>query len=240
MLRILTDSILSIVYPQECTLCKLPVESVADGKICSGCWDNTKIFTGNETLCDKCGAFLFDGRCVEGMSCGKCEPHHYDRASASGLYRGALAAAIIRLKRTPHIPQRVQQLIRQTFIRSHFAGDFVIIPVPLSTRRRRERGFNQASVIARVVARCSNAPVDETSLIRTIHTPMHRAGMDTKARKLTVDHAFEIVRPKLVEGRRILLVDDVFTTGATVSACAGELKKCGAATVDVLTIAHAA
>lgn len=69
---------------------------------------------------------------------------------------------------------------------------------------------------------------------------MHRAGMDRKGRALTVKNAFTVVRPKLIEGRDIILVDDVLTSGATVSSCANVLKRIGAATVHVLTVARAA
>jgi len=116
----------------------------------------------------------------------------------------------------------------------------VVIPVPLSARRLQERGFNQAAVIATVIARSGNLLLDENSLVRKIHTPMHRAGMDRKARAMTVKKAFEVVRPKLIEGRDTLLVDDVLTSGETASICARVLKKSGAATVSVLTIARAA
>ncbi|MBA3352333.1 MAG: ComF family protein [Blastocatellia bacterium] len=120
------------------------------------------------------------------------------------------------------------------------SGPPIVIPVPLSARRQQERGFNQAAVIATVIARSGNLLLDENSLVRKIHTPMHRAGMDRKARAMTVKKAFEVVRPKLIEGRDTLLVDDVLTSGETASICARVLKKSGAATVSVLTIARAA
>ena len=75
--------------------------------------------------------------------------------------------------------------------------------------------------------------------IRRMRPPMHRVAMDKKAREMTVTNAFEVVRPKLIEGRSILLVDDIFTSGATVSYCAKALKKKGAAIVKVFTLARA-
>ena len=77
-------------------------------------------------------------------------------------------------------------------------------------------------------------------MTRTIHTPMHRAGMDAKGRALTVEKAFAVTRPKLIAGKNILLVDDVLTSGATISACAKILKKNGARKVFVLTVARVA
>jgi predicted amidophosphoribosyltransferase len=82
-------------------------------------------------------------------------------------------------------------------------------------------------------------PVDEHSVVRRIHTERHRAGMDAKARHQSVANAFTVRYPKSIAGKCVLLVDDVFTTGATVSACAAVLKEAGAGEMFVLTIARA-
>ena len=113
-----------------------------------------------------------------------------------------------------------------------------IVPVPLHPERERERGFNQAAMLGRALARLSGHFFDEWSLIRTTHTARHRAGMDARARRESVENAFEVRRPRLVEGERILLIDDVYTSGATVSACSAVLKRAGAQEVFVLTIAR--
>ena len=114
-----------------------------------------------------------------------------------------------------------------------------MMPVPLSPKRKGERGFNQAEVIGRFLSGKIGIPLDTFSLVRSKHTPMHRAGMDRKARDLTVKNAFEVFRPNLVKGRSVVLVDDIFTTGATASYCAKELKKKGAVSVRVVTLARA-
>jgi ComF family protein len=115
----------------------------------------------------------------------------------------------------------------------------LIIPVPLHPERERERGFNQALLLARELTRLSGWPLDEHSVVRRTHTSRHRAGMDAKARRKSVADAFAVRHPKLVAGRRVLLIDDVFTSGATVSACAAALKAAGAQAVFVLTLARA-
>jgi len=102
-----------------------------------------------------------------------------------------------------------------------------------------ERGFNQAAVLARVLANQTQIMLDEQTLVRKIHTPMHRATMDSKAREAIVKDAFEVKRQNFVKGENILLVDDVFTSGATVSNCAKILKDKGAEQVYVLTVARA-
>ena len=133
--------------------------------------------------------------------------------------------------------------MRKTFIsafeKTEFQDADLILPIPLSKKRLLERGFNQAAVLAKILSNETKIKLDEQSLVRKIHTPMHRAGMDTKARESTVKNAFEITRPKLINGKKILLIDDVFTSGATASACAKVLKKAGAEKVYVLTLARA-
>ncbi len=241
MLQTLSHSVLALIYPQECLCCHGEVESPDDGIACSGCWTKTRIFDGSETLCTKCGAFLFvGGVSANDLQCRKCEEHSYDRAFSVGIYEHALSASIIHLKRNPSISKRIRQLLSRSLDRISTSGPPVVIPVPLSARRQQERGFNQAALIAKVIARSGNLVVDENSLVRKIHTPMHRAGMDRKARAMTVKKAFDVVRPKLIEGRDILLVDDVLTSGETASICAKVLKESGAATVNILTIARAA
>lgn len=240
MLQALSDPILSVIYPQECEVCNNEVEFSDDGIACSECWEETKIFSGDETLCGKCGAFLFGASSADPALCGKCDEHSYDRAAAAGVYEKALAASILRLKRTPYIAKRLKKLLAAALERTNTGSDTIVIPVPLSSHRQQERGFNQAALIGQFVARHRGLALDETSLVRQIHTPMHRVGMDKKARALTVRNAFEVVRPMLVDGKAILLVDDIFTSGETASNCAKVLKKSGAAIVNVLTIARTA
>ncbi len=99
------------------------------------------------------------------------------------------------------------------------------------------RGFNQASILAQALSKSLRLPLDEVSLVRVSATEKYRAGLDAKGRRDTVAGAFEVRHPRLVANEDILLVDDVFTTGATVSACAEALLGAGAENVFVLTIA---
>ncbi len=233
----LADSILSLVYPQQCAVCGGSVQSRADDCACSDCWAATAVFTGNEMTCEKCGAYFGPQAAPVAVRCHQCDEHHYDRALAAGIYEQALSASILRLKSSPSIPRRLRRMIRSAGMRVDPAD--LIVPVPLSRMRQIERGFNQADVIALELSKTLGVPVDQHSLIRRVHTPIHRAGMDRKARELTVENAFYVPRPKLIEGRTILLVDDVFTSGATASSCAKALKKSGAAAVNIFTIARA-
>ncbi len=239
MLQKIYDSLLTLAYPQICQTCSNSVENSADGVVCRKCWQKTKIFSGNETLCAKCSAFLQEKPANFQTFCHQCDEHFYDAVIAVGLYENALAASVLHLKREPFVAKTLKNLFISAFENSPFQDATVIIPVPLSKKRSLERGFNQAEILAEILAKEFNLKTDKQSLARKIHTPMHRAAMDRRARELTVENAFEVTRPKLIKDERVLLVDDVFTSGATTSFCAKALKKKGADKVYVLTIARA-
>jgi ComF family protein len=114
----------------------------------------------------------------------------------------------------------------------------MVIPVPLHREREKQRGFNQAAIVAEALARKFNLHLDKHSLVRIKPTERHRAGMDATDRAKSVERAFKVVRPGLVEGASVLLVDDVMTTGSTIGAATSALIEAGAKRVNVLTIAR--
>lgn len=239
MIGLVKDALFSVALPEECDSCSGPLDKIDGSPACSDCWAATKIFSGEEMLCIKCGAYFGDNAAAKPISCPFCEDHRYDRAIACGVYEAALAASVVSLKTTPKISNRLRLLSESAVVYRDLSAFDLIIPIPLSAARRTERGFNQAEILARVISKISSVPVDAGSLRRRRHTAIHRVGMDRRARELSVENAFEITRPKLVIGRRVLLIDDVLTSGSTASACAAALKKSGAASVEVFTLARA-
>jgi len=237
MLHKIFDSLLTLAYPQACQVCENSVENLSDGVACFECWENTQVFSGEETLCAKCGTFLREQSSVYQTFCHRCDEHFYDAASSVGVYEKALAASILHLKREPFVASKLKKLFISRFHTSAFQTAELIVPVPLSKKRFLERGFNQAAVLSKILARQTKINLDEQSLVRKIDTPMHRVGMDGKARAMSVENAFEVKRTKFIENKKILLIDDVFTSGATVSNCAKVLKKSGADKVYVFTLA---
>jgi ComF family protein len=235
----LYDSFLTLVYPQSCRLCEKSVESHHEGLVCAECWRKTHIFKGKEIICHKCGAFLKNGFSAFQTFCHRCDEDFYDLARAVGFYQKSLLVSILSLKKQPVISKILEELIFSAFKNSPFQDTTKIIPVPLSKIRFTERGFNQAEILAKNLAKQTNLPIDENNLRRVIHTEKHRAGMDRKSRNESVNNAFEVAYPKLIEGENILLIDDVFTSGSTVSNCAKALKDKGANKVYVLTVARA-
>jgi len=235
------DSILTLVYPQACAVCGGGVDSRALGVACAECWNQTEIFTGDETLCWKCGqpsvGIVPEAKRHE-VRCRRCDADDFLAARACGVYEGALRASILALKHSPHFCARLLELLAKTQERFPLNQSTRIIPVPLHPDRQKSRGFNQAAIIGKALSLACQLPLDEVSLVRTRHTERHRAGMDARDRRATVADAFQVAYPAAVAGERILLVDDVFTTGATVSSCAKSLISAGARSVCVITIAR--
>lgn len=239
MLSPLYDSLLTLTYPESCRICESSVESAHLGIVCACCWEATRIFTGNETLCAKCGVFLKPSMAAAEAFCRNCDDHNYDLARAVGEYNKGILASILFLKGHPTISAHLIGLLHATFDKQNIDVTR-IIPVPLSKERFKERGFNQSAVIAQILEKHTGLRMDDTALIRTVHTEKDRRAMDSRSRAESVKDAFEVRHPKLIRGERILLVDDVMATGATVSNCAKTLKDAGAQSVHVLTLARAA
>jgi ComF family protein len=241
LLTHLRDGLTTLVYPAQCQVCGAMINRYDDGVACADCWTDagiTPLFAG--PLCVKCGLPLPGRRTGnQELHCGLCGTLPFTAARACGAYAGALEASIRFLKSQPHLCRRLRRLVAQTFAeqRTGFAAD-VVVPVPLHKQRQRERGFNQAGLIARIIAREGRLPVDAHLLIRTKHTERHRAGLDAKDRARSVARAFQVARPRFVSNLSILLVDDVFTTGSTLSSAAQALLDAGATRISVMTIAR--
>jgi ComF family protein len=244
------DAALALAYPRACAVCGgAPVERRADAPACAACWAETRVFGADEALCQKCGLpapgetasaceALAPGA-EPAIRCRRCEAEAFTAARACGPYAGALRAAVLALKREPVVGRRLALLLAGAQRRPPLDAATLILPAPLHPERERERGFNQAALLASALSKLSGLPLDERSLVRIVHAERHRAGMDARARRETVEGAFVVERPRLVAGERVLLVDDVLTTGATASACAAALRAAGAAEVFALTVARA-
>src|SRR5947208_1812572 len=176
----IVDSLLTLVYPSACAACGDSIESHQLGAACSACWRSTRIFTGNETLCAKCGAFLGEGNGTLAR-CGRCTDHYYDTAIAVGIYEVALAASVLQLKHSPRLSLFLRRLMATRLEHSPITAE-VVLPIPLSARRRIERGFNQAETIAEYVAECQKAELRTDIVGRNLHSDRNRAMMDRKGR----------------------------------------------------------
>ena len=174
-----------------------------------------------------------------GVACEECWKKTQICADrfAIGWYEGALRETVLLLKRQPYLPPHLVALLVEAS--KSFAGVTRVVPVPLHKERLRSRGFNQAAIIGREMSHALAVPLDEVSLVRVTSSDKHRTGLDAKGRRDSVAKAFVVRRPRLIDGENVLLVDDVFTTGATVEACQQALIGAGANSVLVFALAQA-
>jgi len=161
----------------------------------------------------------------------------YDAAYSYGAYEGVLRELIHVYKygRVETLARPLADLLRAALPRGEQWE--AVAAVPLHWRRKWQRGFNQSELLARDVARGLGAPLVKT--LRRVRATPAQAGLSRTARRRNMTAAFRLRRPGPVAGRRVLLIDDVLTTGSTAAACARALKQAGAARVVVLTVARA-
>lgn len=159
--------------------------------------------------------------------------------TAFAIFGGPIAGALRRLKYAgrAELAGPLGDLLRRAARDRELAAD-VVVPVPLHPARLAERGYNQAALLGAEVARELGAPMEARALRRVRHTPQ-QARLDRGARLSNVEGAFCARWPERVRGRRVLLVDDVSTTGATLAACAEALREAGAAHVAAIVVARA-
>jgi len=193
-------------------------------------------------LCSRCG-LVFKSRQGEDHLCGRCldRPGAFSRARAAGIYDQSLRMAIhaLKFKGWVGLAGPLGGLLLDTFRRYWASGDIdVVAPVPLHRRRFHRRGFNQAHLLVRRWRLPGETVVVRDLLVRTRATAP-QTGLDRRQRRTNLENAFSVSRPGQITGKRVLLVDDVLTTGATVNACATALIRDGAGRVDVLTLARA-
>ena len=168
--------------------------------------------------------------------CSQClkKAPHFSRVINYSLYAGVLAKAINHLKF--HGLKRLSKPLGKLLLDFDLSGMDGIVPVPLSIKRLRERGFNQSLLLARVISREKKLPLLIDILFKKKETPP-QTGLSGKERLLNLKNAFVVKGD--IRGLRLLLVDDVMTTGATVTECSKQLMKAGAKEVTVLTLARA-
>lgn len=233
--RWLAAGALDLVLPPRCPACAAIVD--ADGSFCAACWPTLEFITA--PFCDRCGD-PFEVPQPDGALCGACladAPPYVARAPFA--YAGAARAAVLALKHgdRQHLAPMMATHMRRA------AGALVdgatLVPVPLHRWRLWRRGYNQAADLARALSRLTGAPLAVDALVRRKATAPSQ-GMNRSERRDNLRGAFAVppARRAQVAGRRILLVDDVLTTGATAAACARALRRAGAASVGLVSFAR--
>ena len=227
----LISGFLNILYPSQCPACGNPSDTFRTAPICSSCWSKIKRFAGPS--CALCGLpFSSEYAAV----CGQCTIKRppFSRVIFYGIYEGVLAEAINQLKF--HNLRRLSKPMGALLLDIELPVIDGILPVPLSIKGLRERGFNQSLLMARVLAKNVQVPLFMDVLFKKKET-LPQIGLSKKERSANLKKAFEVKGD--IKGLRLLLVDDVMTTGATVTECAHVLMSAGAHEVVVLTLARA-
>ena len=228
-------AVADVVLPPRCPGCGEIVDG--DDRFCAACFGDLQALGPPQCAC--CGLPLpHDGDAA--ALCGAClaDPPPFARARAPFAYGGPARQLVLALKHGRRL--HLARMMARAMLRA--AGDLpddaIIVPVPSHRWRLWQRGFNQAATIAYHLARQSGRPLTVDAVDRIKPTPTTK-GLGRRARQKNVAGAFRVARPEQIRGRTVVMVDDVMTTGATVSACAAKLIKAGARQVEVLTYAHA-
>ena len=231
-------SVLDLLYPPLCIACR---EYVSEpGSLCPECWRKLHFLDG--PVCATCG-LPFEIDPGADTLCAGCHayPPAFDKARAVLCYDDASRKSILALKHAdrldlvPAFGRWLERVGQELLIQSDF-----IVPVPLHRFRLWKRRYNQSAELARALSRFGSLPVDPYLLCRTRSTPSQGDMPSASARRRNVRGAFAVLdnRRNAVDGKQILLIDDVLTTGATVNACAKALKRAGARKVFVLALAR--
>jgi ComF family protein len=241
MLRRFINDIVDFVYPKKCPGCKNRLEaSTNEGPVCNKCWESIK--KNLPPFCHSCGRRLEKPFLAKNI-CPSClrANLHFDRAFSPCVYEGVIKELIheFKYKNKDHLAPVLGRLM------SEFAREYdlpmgfldFIVPVPLHAARLREREFNQAELLGKLIAQDFNKAFLPDALLRHRHTRT-QTELETKKRFQNVRGCFSVKRPEAVAGKNLLLVDDVMTTAATCSEAARVLKEAGANIVFVLTLAN--
>jgi ComF family protein len=235
--------LVDVILPRHCYHCGQSVVSDGRGGFCDSCWGMIRLI--KPPYCPCCGepfrspiALMYSPE----YRCGICraEPPPFDHARAIGRYEGPLRQAIHLLKY--HGKLRLKRPLLQLALK-HFDAHFpstaydAIVPVPLHRERLMQREFNQAAVLAKGLAGHLNVPVQERLLVR-VRSTRPQVELSGSERRQNVRQAFAVTHAAALENKQVLVVDDVFTTGATLGEVARTLKASGATRVDVFALAR--
>ncbi len=232
------EALVTLCFPPQCVVCKAPGREV-----CSQCWGDIPRIV--EPLCQGCGR-PFDPRARAADVCGACRTgeFRFDCARAVGRHVSPLRDLVLAFKfgGRERLAQPLGELLSDYVLRDGSAGACLadaelIVPVPLHTARERDRGYNQAQLLAEQLSRAMGVPLATGALRRVRDTPP-QTELTPSQRRENVRGAFGVFDADVVQGRTVLLLDDVLTTGATLSECAKVLKRAGTARALALTVSR--
>jgi ComF family protein len=230
---------LDLLYPALCPVCDAVLGAGRRDPLCGACWDAVERIA--PPVCARCGLpfATFDPAPAVAVTCEACAraTPPFDRARAAAVFGGPLREAVhaLKFRGARGLARPLAALVLDTPAAAALDGADALVPVPLAPARQRERGFNQATLIAEALGGARGVPVRPRWLRRQRPT-LAQTDLTAAERRRNVAGAF--AASPAVAGRDVLVVDDVFTTGATVAECARTLRSAGARRVEVLTVAR--
>lgn len=228
-----------LLFPSFCRLCHRLLDQVGERIICQSCWQQIRPLT--PPYCSRCGRY-FEIELGQKL-CADCQQEKWSFSlhRSATRYEGRIKEIIVLFKygRIKLLGKDIARLALSFLTENEFwDGLDLIIPVPLSSRRKRERGFNQAEILAKHISFAKGIPLASQAMVK-VKENLPQACLEGRARRDNVKGVYKVERESLIRGRVILLVDDVFTTGSTIEECSLTLKKAGALEVRALTMAQA-
>jgi len=235
----LANAALSFFYPEVCQICGDGHATPAEGYVCAHCWQRVKFIA--PPFCDRCG-LPYEGDITTAFKCSNCgEMELHFRSARSAVAAGDPVLEIIHRYKYQRAlwfePFLADLLIRRAAPELSREKWDLIVPVPLHPGKKREREFNQAERLALHLSTATLIPVDRKLLRRVVPTRTQTL-LTRQQRAANVRNAFAARHGRRLNGSRVVLVDDVLTTGATTSACAKVLLATGASEVCVWTVAR--
>ena len=233
------EASLNLLYPPVCQLCQSQRAEARDGFVCSKCWTHVRFIRA--PFCECCG-LPFEGDLTTNFVCTNCNDLelHFTSARSAVVAKGVVLEIIHRFKYSRALWFQAflaGLLVREAApVLTNAHWDY-LVPVPLHPVKLREREFNQATLLAAPLARATNIPLNQ-KILRRANPTATQTLLTRDERAANMKNAC-VVRPGTrLTGKRIIVVDDVFTTGATTNACARALQLAGAAEVCVWTVAR--
>ena len=233
-LRQMFETAVVFLYPAECRVCEKCIGVTSVPYICANCWQDIQFL--EPPWCDICGTPGVNGLCDP---CA-ISPPRYGKLRSTAFYQTTLQEAIhlFKFEKKKVLAQHLIQLINARMPTDCNMAEYdFVLPIPIHKKRLRERGFNQAVLLANAIAGAEGVPVLTDTLIRKRHT-VAQSSLDREARQQNIIGAFGIHNPEIIRGKRLLIIDDVFTTGATIREAVSELWTADPVEIDVLTVAR--
>lgn len=233
-------SLLDLIFPPLCHACGEFIPAAGDIHLCPSCREQAGALLS--PLCNRCGVPFLTEKGID-HACGDCisDPPPFAAARAAVPFEDPVKKLIHNFKYEHRIQLRRPLALLTAELLAPFAVEAapdLIIPVPLHVKRLRSRGFNQALLLAELLSKKWRIPLSRRGL-RRIRWTEPQIALSATEREKNVKGAFQVHKPAEIAGRRVLLVDDVYTTGSTVIECSRTLKKAGADKVFVVTVARA-